>query len=62
MHHLQVTFHAYSVSLKVNHCRSKASIKESDKHMREILDVLKVKFNQVLILLYLCCFRMINAF
>ena len=43
MHHLQVTFYISLtlVSLKV-YCRSKASIKESDKHMREILDVLKV--------------------
>ena len=53
MHHLQVTFHTYSVSLKVNHSRSKASIKESDKHMREILDVLKVNFNQVSILYFI---------
>lgn len=43
MHHLQVPVTSFALPvLKEYHCRSKGLIKESDKHMREILDVLKV--------------------
>lgn len=43
MHHLQVPITSIALPVwKESHCRSKGLIKESDKHMREILDVLKV--------------------